>query len=181
MRETVRRVVTGPGENGRSVIVSDEEIQPTRFQHTPGFRTAVLATTPAILSPARNAARGDMSDGPIVPPACGATFVLIDFPPDAVMVSAGFDARLAGKEMLEKLPGFAELFEPDAPGMHSTPTIDYAMLISGELWLELGDGSVTRLSPGDTVIQNGSRHAWRNRSQTTATLAVVMTGAAAPE
>lgn len=47
----------------------------------------------------------------------------------------------------------------------------------GEVWLELDDGARTRLGPGDTVVQNGTRHAWRNLSGEPVTLAVVNVGA----
>ncbi|PZT91559.1 MAG: hypothetical protein DI637_01820 [Citromicrobium sp.] len=175
--EGYRRVVTGADAQGGSRIVADEQVRPTAFQQTPGFRTTFLAATPPAISANANAARPNVAEGPIVPAAGGASFVIIDFPPDAVMSESDFDPAAAGQEMLDLLPGFAELFDPEAPGMHRTPSIDYAVLLAGELWLELGDGSLTRLSAGDSVVQNGTRHAWRNRSVTTATLAVVLTGA----
>lgn len=169
--------MTAPGKGGRSTIVTDETVAPLVFRHMPGFRVAVLATTPAAASPAGNAARADPAAGSIVPAPGGATFVIITFPPDTVLAAPEFDGAAAGREMSEKLPGFAELFEADHPGMHRTPTIDHAVLLSGELCLELGDGSLTPLQPGDTVIQNGARHAWRNRSADPARLAVVLIGA----
>jgi mannose-6-phosphate isomerase-like protein (cupin superfamily) len=49
-------------------------------------------------------------------------------------------------------------------GMHKSKTIDYDVILSGELWMELDDGVEVHLKPGDCVIQNGTRHAWRNRS-----------------
>ncbi|MNE76542.1 hypothetical protein D3C80_1727840 [compost metagenome] len=48
--------------------------------------------------------------------------------------------------------------------MHKTPTIDYGVLLEGELWLELDNGEQRLIRPGDVVIQNGTRHAWRNKS-----------------
>jgi quercetin dioxygenase-like cupin family protein len=50
-------------------------------------------------------------------------------------------------------------------------------VLDGDLWLELDDGQLTRLGPGDTVVQNGTRHAWRNLSANPATVAVVQVGA----
>jgi quercetin dioxygenase-like cupin family protein len=50
--------------------------------------------------------------------------------------------------------------EPDAPGFHTTPTIDYIIVLSGEVDLELDAGSV-HLTPGDIVVQRATRHAWR--------------------
>ena len=53
--------------------------------------------------------------------------------------------------------------EPDAPGMHTTATIDFEVVLEGEVWLELDDGEEVHLRVGDCVVQNGTRHAWRNR------------------
>jgi quercetin dioxygenase-like cupin family protein len=54
--------------------------------------------------------------------------------------------------------------EPDHPGMHTTDTVDFDVVVSGEVYLELDDGAEVLLKAGDCVIQNGTRHAWRNRS-----------------
>jgi uncharacterized cupin superfamily protein len=60
--------------------------------------------------------------------------------------------------------------------MHATATVGYEYVLEGEVVTELDDAEVT-LRPGDAVVQNGTRHAWRNRSDTTARLIVVMVGA----
>lgn len=172
-----QRIVTGVDVDGRSTVASAEELPVIDFTHTPGFATRVVATMPPAITPAANARRPDPAGGGIVPQPGGATFVVITFPPDAVMSAPDFDGAAAGQEMLQRLPGFAELFEADAPGMHTTPTIDYGIVTSGELWLELGDGSLTHLRAGDVIVQNSTRHAWRNMSDHPATLAVVLVGA----
>ena len=61
-------------------------------------------------------------------------------------------------------------------GMHATRTVDYDIVLSGELWMELDDGFVS-LKPGDCVIQNGTRHAWHNRSAQNCILLSVCIGA----
>ena len=48
--------------------------------------------------------------------------------------------------------------------MHTTDTIDFEYVLSGEIALELDDGAEVVLHPGDTVVQNGTRHRWHNRS-----------------
>ena len=67
--------------------------------------------------------------------------------------------------------------EPENPGMHTTDTVDIDVVISGEVDLELDDGSEVHLKAGDCVIQNGTRHAWRNRSDKPAVLFVTLLGA----
>ena len=49
--------------------------------------------------------------------------------------------------------------------MHRTETVDYGILLEGELWLLLDDGSQTRLGAGDVVVQRGTDHAWENRTE----------------
>ncbi|MEG3585963.1 MAG: cupin domain-containing protein, partial [Actinomycetota bacterium] len=61
--------------------------------------------------------------------------------------------------------------------MHTTDTVDYEFVISGEVVLELDDGAEVTLKPGDTVVPNGTRHAWRNRTNEPAVLVVVLIGA----
>jgi quercetin dioxygenase-like cupin family protein len=66
--------------------------------------------------------------------------------------------------------------EPDTPGMHTTNTIDFEYVISGEVWLELDDGVEIHLRPGDTVVQNGTRHAWRNKGTESCRMVLCMIG-----
>jgi len=61
--------------------------------------------------------------------------------------------------------------------MHTTHTVDYAILLDGELWLELDDGETVHLSAGDIVVQQATRHGWRNKGEHPATIAFVMLGA----
>ena len=104
---------------------------------------------------------------------------MISLPPDSVM-AAPLDPQRAFGEMAEALPGLIECFEPEAPGMHRTPTIDYLVILEGELWLELDDGQERLVRSGDVVIQNGTRHAWRNKSNKPATMLFVLVGANRP-
>ena len=71
----------------------------------------------------------------------------------------------------------AKKFEIDKPGMHTTDTVDYGILMEGEISLELDDVKVVALKPGDIVVQNGTRHAWRNSGDGPATLIFVLIGA----
>ncbi|HKX79523.1 MAG TPA: cupin domain-containing protein [Novosphingobium sp.] len=112
-------------------------------------------------------------------PAVGETrFLLVTFPPDSVMASPDFDPVAAAQETFEQAPDFASTFDPDCPGMHRTDTVDYGIVLKGEVWLEVDEGEQTRLQPGDIVVQTGTRHAWRNRTEEPATIAFVLIGAA---
>jgi len=176
---TFRRVVTAKNANGKSVVVSDgPSPREMALKHTPGFVAAPIwmgAATP----PLPSAGNDPMSTpgGSLLPNPGGSTFILVTFPPDSVMMSADFDPAKAGPEHLVATPGIANTFEPDNPGMHTTPTVDYAVVLDGEIWLELDDGELVHLKQRDTVVQQGARHGWRNKSDKPATLAFVLLGA----
>ena len=65
----------------------------------------------------------------------------------------------------------------DDPGMHTTDTVDFEVVISGEIVLELDDGAEKVLRAGDTNIQNGTRHRWHNRGSEPAVIATFIVGA----
>ncbi|MER7407836.1 cupin domain-containing protein [Streptomyces sp. NPDC000070] len=90
------------------------------------------------------------------------------------MADPAFDPVAFDQEQRTDSPGIADLMEPD--GMHTTPTVDYGIVLRGDIVLELDNGHCTRLSAGDIVIQNGTRHAWRNRGDEPATMAFVLIG-----
>ena len=119
---------------------------------------------------------------PFFPPGQGhgTRLVAVHFDP-VVPGGAGpddADAERAAEEMERLQPGLAAAFEPAHPGMHTTDSVDYGICVSGEVWLELDDGVEERITPGTVVVQRGTRHAWRNRGDTTATMIYVLIAAA---
>ncbi len=98
-------------------------------------------------------------------------------PPEAVAAPENINFEAALNEAAEKLPGLTDVFEPDHPGMHTTDTVDFEVVLSGEITLELDDGAEVTLKPGDTVVQNGTRHAWHNRGDVPVVIAAVIIGA----
>jgi hypothetical protein len=178
---SIRRVVTAKNADGRSVVVSDgPSPREIALKHTPGFISAPIwmsAGTPRL--PAAGNDPMSTSGFSLLPDPGGSTFMIVTFPPDSVMMSADFDPAKAGPEHLEAAPGIAETFELENPGMHTTPTVDYAVVLDGEIWLELDDGKTVHLKPCDTVVQQGARHGWRNKGDRAATLAFVLLGAKA--
>jgi mannose-6-phosphate isomerase-like protein (cupin superfamily) len=171
----VRRVVTGQ-INGKSVILSDSEEPGHAFAAVPGFKTTqIWATSPETVLP--HAAGDPVAAAATVMPALNGTrLMIVQFPPDAVMADPGFDGAAAGAEYAAILPGLAECFEPDGSGFHITDSVDYDIVLSGELCLELDDGETHVLKTGDIVVQNGTRHAWRNKSNAPAVMASILIG-----
>ena len=90
--------------------------------------------------------------------------------------NAAVDRHALLAEMETKLPGLASHMEPNNPGMHTTDTIDFEYIISGEVWLDLDDGASVHLGAGDTVVQNGTRHRWRNEGAEPCRIVVFLVG-----
>jgi mannose-6-phosphate isomerase-like protein (cupin superfamily) len=174
----VRRVVTGLDGEGRAIVISDG-IAPRSydFDSIPGMsETFVWSTAPDGPIPAVAEDRTPAAASMVAQP--GETQLkIVRFPPDAVFADPAFDPEAAAAEQAQAQPGLADLFEPDEPGMHTTDTIDYALVLDGEITLELDAGETVSLAPGDVAIQNGTRHAWRNPGSVPATVAFFCIGA----
>jgi mannose-6-phosphate isomerase-like protein (cupin superfamily) len=170
-----RRVVTGV-RDGRSVVVSDGPVPNAHhYSAIPGMMTSVVYATAAVPHLPQDGAEA-APRGLHVPPGPGETrLMIVTFPPDSSLEGADFDPTAADAEQRQFIPGLAERFEADAPGMHQTDTVDYDVVLDGEIWLELDDAT-THLRAGDVVIQGGTRHAWRNRGDRTATMCFVLIG-----
>jgi quercetin dioxygenase-like cupin family protein len=133
--------------------------------------------------------------------AQGVACVAIDGAPGRVFADGGFSlAEIWAtepptpdlKDERDLSPGFAQFSMDLAPGatrfrivefppghasaMHKTPTIDYLILLEGEIDLAFDDGSEVRLKQGDCVVQLGGIHAWRNRSGRPVRMAAVAVG-----
>jgi mannose-6-phosphate isomerase-like protein (cupin superfamily) len=172
-----RRIVTGE-KNGRSIILSDGPVPNIhKYVSVPGFQTALAWATPHTPKFPEDSIDTTSNIKSFVPDPYGTRVILVQFPPDSVFESKEFNPEGAGEEYAKHLPGLAESFDADGSGMHRTDTVDYDVIVSGELWLELDDGEVRHLKAGDIVIQNGTRHAWRNRSEQPATMIAVLIGA----
>jgi hypothetical protein len=172
-----RRVVTSHSSTGKAVFASDGPVPTTSFEHVPGFSNTLIWRTPPRVPLPAGSADPTININSLVPEPGATHLMLVTFPPDSVMASADFDPAAAGAEYSALLPGLAEKFEMDNPGMHTTDTVDYGILLEGEIHLELDDGVNRKLQVHDIVIQNGTRHAWRNRSNTAAKMLFVLVGA----
>jgi mannose-6-phosphate isomerase-like protein (cupin superfamily) len=168
-------VVTGEGGDGRPAIVSDAPL-PRFVERTaiPGMSDGVVWSTGGAPVDAGDDAAAAVTS--VVPGPGETRFLTVTLPPAAVFESADFDPAAAAAEDAEVVPGLAELFDPEDPGMHATPTVDYVIVLAGEVWLELDGGEGTLVRQGDIVVQGGVRHAWRNKGDAPATLATVMVG-----
>jgi hypothetical protein len=156
----VRQVVTGHDAKGRAVFVRDEQVEAMPIPGLGELAFLWSADEPATYPDAGNnpAAPG------IFPPVGGIRFTMATYSPEFDVV-----APEATPEM--------HIEEGDEPGMHRTDTTDFGVLLSGNIVVEVDDGAELLLSPGDVVVQNGTRHRWRVVGDAPATLAAFMIGA----
>lgn len=168
----VRRVVTGHGPDGRSRIIEDGASPAVKVvPERPGYRVTNLWAThgsPAMIDDLDRIAetRG------VMPPPGGTVLRIIDFPPEPA-------DRAERDRMLRAT--FGGLYRdadhrPDDgrhPGMHVTETVDYAIVIDGEITAVLDDAE-TVLGAGDVLVQRGTNHAWSNRSARPCRVAFVL-------
>lgn len=172
----VRRVVTGHDADGKAVFVSDERVPPIVPSLTPGNEFHRLWGADEAPRFPDDGSRPEARD--YFPPVGGFRFGIFTIPPDGgAGAPPGLDMEAALAEFEELLPGLARHMERDNPGMHTTATIDFEVVLSGSCTLELDDGVSLDVGPGDTVVQNGTRHRWSNKGTEPCRLAVFICGA----
>ena len=161
----IHRVVTGHDAQGRSIISSDGPL-PTVVEVAaiPGTLFHEVWSTSA--TPARVDNGPDPSLGALVlsPPARGTRMRFVDIPPDTeeFLASANSKMHEAFSQIGEASASTVQTDSPH-PLMHRTESVDYGIVIEGEMTLVLDRGEVA-LKPGSVVVQRGTNHAWANRS-----------------
>jgi quercetin dioxygenase-like cupin family protein len=146
----VRRIVTGHDANGRAVVATDETFGASASPTRPGISRVEVWSTDKMPVDNSEGAAGDAQ-------------------------RAGFVERYnyvgSGQGTVIRVTEFA----PGSPKfMHRTETVDYAILLSGECDLELDDGKVVHMKPGDICVQRGTMHAWVNNGDVPAVFAFVL-------
>ena len=164
MPRPIRRVVTGHTPEGRATILIDGPAPQVSPGAVPEAGSTVLWVTDR--APASNRGSDDAAPGgplPVPPQARGGTvFRIVDFMPGAV---PHFTAASGVHQTPDR--------QARHPGFHQTDTVDYAIVLEGEVWAIL-DEAETLLRAGDVLIQRGTHHAWDNRSDTVCRIAFVL-------
>lgn len=158
----IRRIVTGHNAEGRSIVVSDG-IPPNVVKLGEG-KTAGWELWETNSIPADNSGNDDPTAGRpmgIHPPANGSAFRMVAFAPDSVMYADDEQESPEVAAVMDTVRDHSR--EARHPNFHRTDTIDYAVIISGEIWALLDEDELL-MKPGDTLIQRGTHHAWANRS-----------------
>ena len=162
----IRRIVTGDDAGGRSRIVEDAPASAIRtVAERPGYRSVNVwrtTQTPVLIGDPDTTSKHEG----ILPPKNGNILRIIDFPPESAdpaerqrRIQATFNGMF--KDATHDKRAGAH------PGMHRTATVDYAIVLDGEIWAVMDEGE-TLMRAGDVLIQRGTNHAWANRSGRTA-------------
>ena len=162
-----RRVVTGH-IGGKGVVLFDGAAPNRKLRAASGIVSTLIWATdesPADISATTDRAERDMG---VPPPERGTVFRVVEFPPDRKDVSR--DAVLREMGLSGGAPG-------RHPAMHKTRSIDYAVVIEGEIDMLLEDSEV-HLAAGDVLVQQGTDHAWVNRGSRPCRIAFVLIDAA---
>jgi len=173
MPKRPRRVVTGHDARGRSVVIMDGESPHSFFlEKAGGLQLTELWETRA--APAGNSGAKDAAEHErrIAPVDGGTVFRIIEYPPDSVRL-ATIDPESFYSAMGAQA---AEKTERRHPGMHRTHTLDYCVVLSGEIYAVLDEGEVL-LRAGDCLVQRGTHHAWSNRTEEPCVIAFVLVAA----
>ena len=174
---TVRRVVTTLDESGKAIVLFDSENPHRAVRPGKGNVANLLWVTDG--APAEI---GGNTDRALVkigtsPPPQGSVFRILDYPPVTPDMEKT-DATARMKELAHE-PEIRGL-PPRHPFMHRTRTIDYAIVLAGEIDMLLDDSEI-HLKAGDVLVQQGTNHAWVNRGSEVCRIAFVLVDAKAPE
>ena len=169
MNTPIRRIVTGHNAQGLAEVEMDSPAPNSKVRNATGLVSTLVWVTDE--TPAKMDLKIDRADRTIgvPPPANGSVLRVVDFPPITAEQAAVSQADVL-KEM-----GVSESSDQPARHafMHRTASVDYAIVMSGEIDMLLDVGEV-HLQTGDIVVQQGTNHAWVNNSQAVCRIAFVL-------
>jgi hypothetical protein len=170
----MRRMVTGRDAPGRSVVISDG---PTPNIFGPASDPGLINFWATFQSPADYLDPADPAEGdiPLHPAPAGVTFRFFRVPPESQFAHLEDAVRREGAARYYAKVGAAGAHVPDGrhPGFHRTESVDFIVLLEGEVTLMLDEDERT-MKPFDVVIQRGTNHAWVNYGTTTALMLAVL-------
>ena len=168
-----RRVVTGHNADGKSVFVTDAPT-PHVFQRNPGS-AIVMELWETGATPADNRGNADaIARGfRLPPPKNGSVFRVIEYPPDKERLTALASELAAPDDGSGRVQAADKSGGARHLGFHKTSSIDYAIVLSGEIHALMDEGEVL-LKTGDVLVQRGTNHAWSNRTDEPCVVAFVL-------
>ena len=172
----LRRVVTSVDEKDKAVVLFDGENPQKTVRPERATVSRVIWTTDK--SPAAISGREDRGGAKIgiAPPRGGSVFRIVDFPPMPQEV-ANLPLDYLSGHIADSAPKRRK--PPRHPLMHATRTVDYAIIMSGEIDMLLDDSEV-HFKAGDVLVQQGTNHAWVNRGKEVCRIAFILIDAEEP-
>ena len=171
----VRRVVTKLDESGKAVVMLDERL-PMSDVRPPNYVANIWVTEKSLPDFSSTADRGKTRTG-LTPPKGGTVFRIVEFMPEPENI-----ARLDLNTM-QRVVGAADTpkkgLPPRHPMMHRTRTLDYAIVLAGEIDMLMDEGEV-HLKAGDVLVQQATNHAWVNRGREPCRIAFILMDAEEP-
>ncbi len=172
-----RRIVTAIDKDGKSYFEEDGPSHMAPNPNRANFFSQHVWGTGAIPVPVDDKDRSEEAPG-IMPPTGGSILHIIDYPPEPSDPAEREKTYEAMRERVRKAgtnPEPGQRRDPDGPhpGMHETDTIDYAIVLHGEIHAIMDEGA-TLMKTGDVLIQRGTSHAWSNRSDDYCRVAFVL-------
>jgi quercetin dioxygenase-like cupin family protein len=173
MGRKIRRVVTGHKDGVATVIMDNEAASILQRPNRPGVTLTNLWQVDSI--PAKMERHDNPVDGPLIlhPPKDGSIFRIVQFDPEDPEVLATLDGKSAFAEMGA---GTNVVEGARHPFMHRTDSVDYAVVLTGEIYMMM-DEDECLLKAGDTVVQQGTNHAWSNRGTEPCQIAFILVDA----
>lgn len=168
----IRRIVTTHDETGKAVILTDGPAPNVRVRPGTGITATLLWTTAPTPARYTNADRGNDTVATAPPPG-GTVLRVVEFPPESTM-DHGDANPLAAMGLTPDTSGRLPVTHPH---MHATDSVDYAIVIEGEIDMLLDDSEV-HMKTGDIMVQQGTNHAWVNRGTAPCKIAFVLIDAA---
>jgi mannose-6-phosphate isomerase-like protein (cupin superfamily) len=176
MGANVRRVVTGHDADGKAIIVSDG-ITPVVFDipQRPGYSSNEIWATTSMPTEINQEGEPTLRPRSIEPGPNGTVCRIVELPPEASFIGGMTKeiARAAFASFGSAHASTSDDENPPHPLMHRTKTVDYGIVLSGEIYLVL-DKQETLLKAGDVVVQRGTNHAWSNRSDKPCRMAFIL-------
>ena len=158
-----RRIVTGH-RDGKAVVLFDGAAPNRRVRQASGLVSTLVWVTdesPADISGTADRAQREIG---VPPPTNGSVFRVVEFPPEG---------REMSREAVLKEMGLSQQADSRHAGMHRTRSVDYAVVMEGEIDMVLDDSEV-HLVAGDVLVQQGTNHAWVNRGSKPCRIAFVL-------
>ena len=145
----IRRIVTGHDDKDIAKVIIDGVAQNIRGNRPGQYTTLMWCTDSAPCTMPVGEHVEDMGAKQLgtYPPVAGTRFMIAEYPPN------------------------------NQPTMHRTETIDYIVVLSGKIDMELDEGKVVTMGPGEVMIQRGTNHAWINRYDEVCRMAFVLVDA----